>query len=33
MLLFDEHFSEGLVKFLADLYPGSLHVRILGREA
>jgi predicted nuclease of predicted toxin-antitoxin system len=30
-LLFDENLSEALVTALADLYPGSLHVRALGR--
>ncbi len=30
MLLFDEHFSEQLVRLLADLHPGSLHARTLG---
>jgi predicted nuclease of predicted toxin-antitoxin system len=29
-LLFDENLSEVLVSALADLYPGSLHVRALG---
>jgi len=29
-LLFDENLSEAVVSALADLYPGSLHVRALG---
>jgi predicted nuclease of predicted toxin-antitoxin system len=29
-LLFDEQLSEELVSLLADLFPDSLHVRILG---
>jgi predicted nuclease of predicted toxin-antitoxin system len=29
-LLFDENLSEALLARLADLYPGSLHVRALG---
>lgn len=29
-LLFDENLSEALLPALADLYPGSLHVRALG---
>ena len=30
-LLFDEQLSEGLVQKLADVFPGALHVRLLGR--
>lgn len=30
-LLFDENLSEALLPALADLYPGSIHVRTLGR--
>ena len=30
-LLFDEQLSEVLVKKLADVFPGALHVRLLGR--
>jgi predicted nuclease of predicted toxin-antitoxin system len=30
-LLFDENLSEALLPALADLYPGSLHVRSVGR--
>ena len=30
-LLFDENLSEALLPALADLYPGALHVRSLGR--
>lgn len=30
-LLFDENLSETLVVTLADQYPGSLHVRLMGR--
>jgi predicted nuclease of predicted toxin-antitoxin system len=29
-LLFDEQLSEELVALLADVFPGSLHVRVLG---
>jgi len=29
-LLFDEHLSEALVGLLADVFPASLHVRLLG---
>jgi predicted nuclease of predicted toxin-antitoxin system len=31
-LLFDENLSEALVSALADLFPGSLHVRTLGHS-
>ncbi len=31
-LLFDEQLSEELVPLLADLFPGSLHVRLLGGQ-
>jgi predicted nuclease of predicted toxin-antitoxin system len=31
-LLFDEQLSEDLVPLLADLFPGSLHVRSLGGQ-
>jgi predicted nuclease of predicted toxin-antitoxin system len=31
-LLFDEPLSEALCKMLADIYPGSLHVRLLGES-
>jgi predicted nuclease of predicted toxin-antitoxin system len=31
-LLFDEQLSEELVPLLADLFPGSLHVRSLGGQ-
>ena len=31
-LLFDENLSEALVPALADLFPGSLHVRTLGHS-
>lgn len=30
-LLFDEQLSEALVQQLADVFPGALHVRLLGR--
>ncbi len=30
-LLFDEPLSEELCKTLADIFPGSLHIRLLGR--
>ena len=30
-LLFDENLSEALLPLLSDLYPGSLHVRSIGR--
>ena len=30
-LLFDEQLSEALVSALADVFPGSLHVRALGK--
>ena len=30
-LLFDEQLSEALVQNLADVFPGALHVRLLGR--
>jgi predicted nuclease of predicted toxin-antitoxin system len=29
-LMFDEPLSEGLCEVLADIFPGSLHVRVLG---
>ena len=30
-LLFDEQLSEALVAAVADLFPGSLHVRLMGK--
>ncbi len=30
-LFFDEPLSEALCKTLADIFPGSLHIRLLGR--
>jgi len=30
-LFFDEPLSEALCKSLADIFPGSLHIRLLGR--
>jgi predicted nuclease of predicted toxin-antitoxin system len=32
-LLFDQHLAPGLVRRLADLYPGSAHVRDFGLQA